>query len=112
MARKAVSIGLVLLFILSIAAPVYCNDPIKKLGRGACNVATCIIEWPKAIKEVNETDGAFASLTYGFLKGVGKMCIRAGVGLFEIATFPIPIPKEYRPILTDPEFFFSEEVWT
>jgi hypothetical protein len=39
------------------------------------------------------------------------MCVRAVVGVYEIATFPIPLPKGYGPILKDPEFFFEEMIW-
>ena len=34
---------------------------------------------------------------------------RAVVGVYEIATFPIPLPKDYEPIITDPEFILQKE---
>ena len=108
MTRKALSGLLISLLIISLAAPAYCDDPIKKLGRGICNVATCPLEVIEQMKRVNGTDGAFAAMTWGVLKGVAMTGLRAIVGVYEIATFPIPLPAQYKPILKDPEFFFED----
>jgi len=102
-----------LIFILSFVFvnAGQCDDPMKKLGRGACNVVTCPLEIFEQMKRVNNSEGPFASITYGLLKGIGMTGVRAVVGVYEIATFPIPFPKNYRPILKDPEFFFEETFW-
>ena len=36
---------------------------------------------------------------------------RAVVGAYEVVTFPIPLPSDYEPILTDPEFFGEEALF-
>ncbi|MFH1189823.1 MAG: exosortase system-associated protein, TIGR04073 family [Candidatus Omnitrophota bacterium] len=94
-----------LLLTTAIASPAYCNDPWKKLGRGACNIMTFPLELYFQTKDVNDTDGVFAAATWGILKGVGMSVVRLAAGVYEVVTFPFPVPAEYYPILTDPEFF-------
>ena len=111
MTRKIIVIGFTLLFVLTFLTPVYCDDALKKLGRGAANCLTCPIEITEQISRSNEADGVFAAATVGLLKGVFMTCVRAVVGVYEVATFPIPLPAHYGPILTDPEFFCEEYSW-
>ena len=112
MIKKTSVIGLIFLFIfISLATPAYCDTAIKKLGRGVCNVITCPFEILEQIQNVNNSDGPMAAATYGVLKGIAMTIVRAGVGTYEVATFIIPFPKDYQPILKDPEFFFEEMNW-
>lgn len=87
------------------------GNPIKKLGRGLCNCGTFPFELPMQMSKVHMTDGPFAGWTWGILKGMGMMAVRAVVGVYEVATFPFPLPACYKPILTDPEFMFEEQTW-
>ena len=111
MAKRFVLIGLIILFVLSLAAPAYCDDPLKKLGRGVANVLTCPYELVYQVMKSNNSDGVFAGATVGVIKGVGMIVARGMVGVYEIASFPIPVPKDYQPILKDPEFFFEDQNW-
>ena len=97
--------------VLGVAAAGYCQDYTKKLGRGLANVITFPLEVPEQITRVNESDGPTAAITYGLLKGLGMMLVRAAAGVYEIATFPFPVPKDYKPLLTDPEFLLSDKNW-
>ena len=108
MTKKSISALLISLLIAGLTVNAYCDDPLKKLGRGICNVATCPLEVVEQMKRVNGTDGAFAAITWGVLKGVAMTGLRAIVGVYEVATFPIPLPGQYKPILKDPEFFFED----
>ncbi|MFA5142724.1 MAG: exosortase system-associated protein, TIGR04073 family [Candidatus Omnitrophota bacterium] len=112
MTKRVALIGLVIfLFAVAFTTQGYCDDPIKKLGRGLCNMGTCICEVPLHVSRVNETDGPMASLTWGILKGTGMTVVRLAAGAYEVLTFPFPIPKDYVPIMRDPEFFFEEQNW-
>jgi putative exosortase-associated protein (TIGR04073 family) len=92
-------------------APGACNnDAWKKLGRGACNMVTFPFELFNQVSKVNTTDGPMAAWTWGLVKGVGMTGFRALVGVYEVVTFPMPIPEGYKPILTDPEFFFEDQI--
>ncbi|MDP2913597.1 MAG: exosortase system-associated protein, TIGR04073 family, partial [Candidatus Omnitrophota bacterium] len=100
-----------LLFIVNMPGAAHGDDYLKKLGRGICNLVTFPFEIPLQISRVNNSDGPMAAVTYGMLKGVGMTIVRAYVGAYEVVTFPFPVPKYFRPILTDPEFMFEEKSW-
>ncbi len=111
MIKRFVITVLIFIFVISLAVPGYCGDPIRKLGRGICNVFTCPLEVVKQTSDVANSDGPMAGATYGVLKGIGMMAIRVVVGVYETATFLVPFPKEYKPILNNPEFFLEEKNW-
>jgi putative exosortase-associated protein (TIGR04073 family) len=83
--------------------------PIEKLGRGVANVVTCPLELIKGMDDVKQESGLFAAVTWGILQGTFNIVKRAVVGVYEIVTFPVPLPKDYAPILTDPEFFWEKK---
>jgi putative exosortase-associated protein (TIGR04073 family) len=93
---------------LSLGVPASADNAVDKLGRGLANVLTSPIEVVQGMSDVNEEHGMIAGATIGTLQGVVNLVKRAGVGLFEIVTFPIPIPGDYGPILTEPEFFLDK----
>ena len=119
---------MVLVLLLSYAVPAYsvwhcagsCRPPedrpesgdcLQKLGRGFSNCLTFIMEVPQQISNVNRTSGPLAGFTWGLVKGIGMAGVRAAVGAYEVVTFPLPCPEGYKPILTDPEYFFADNIW-
>jgi len=102
---------IIILTVLSFASPAYCDDMFKKLGRGFCNVVTFPLEIPEQIQRTNIAEGPFAAMTWGPIKGICMTVVRAAAGVYEVVTFPIPIPKDFKPLLTDPEFFFEDKSW-
>jgi len=84
---------------------------LKKLGRGLANVLTCPYEVVYRIGEANDEDGVIAAFTWGIINGVFRVGYRAVVGVYEVATFPIPFPADYKPIITDPEFFLQDALY-
>lgn len=92
------------------------EGPIRKFGRGICDVAFGVFEIPIQVYETNQTTGGFAALTYGLFKGVGRFIMRELVGVAEIITFPIPLPGcstqrygsgwGYGPLM-EPEWIFD-----
>jgi len=112
MARRTISIVLIaFLFVAVAAAPGYCDDQLKKLGRGLCNIGTFPFEIFLQASRVNTSDGPMAGATWGLLKGIGMAGTRLAVGVYETVTFPVPMPKDYQPILKDPEFMFEDSNW-
>lgn len=109
--RKLAFLVIILVIVAGLAAPAYCDGPVKKLGRGICNVLTCPFEIFEQMSRVHKESGPMAGVTYGLLKGVGMTGVRAVVGAYEVATFPVPVPGDYEPILRDPEFFFQDVGW-
>ncbi len=78
--------------------PMNDHGPTRKLGRGIANVAFAAVELSINPTEINEREGNAAGFSYGVVKGVGRFFFRIGMGVYDIATFPIPTYKgSYRP---------------
>jgi putative exosortase-associated protein (TIGR04073 family) len=85
------------------------SGPLKKLGRGIANMGTCPLELLKGMEAAKQENGWFAAVTWGILQGTFNTAKRLVVGAYEVITFPIPLPEDYKPILTDPEFMWDED---
>lgn len=108
MKYKVLIVALVMVMVLAMATASYAQDPAKKLGRGLANILTGWVELPKNIYDVSVEENPLAGLTIGLAKGVGMTIVRTGAGIYEVVTFPFPIPEDYGPVL-EPEFVFSAE---
>jgi putative exosortase-associated protein (TIGR04073 family) len=107
--KKSFTLAVIMAFVF-FAGAAYAGDngPVTKLGRGIANMATCPLEIIAGIKRSTDEDGGLlAGVTVGLLKGTINTVKRAVVGVYETASFPIP---SYDPIITDPVFFFGEEL--
>lgn len=102
----AIVAGVVIL--LSAASTCYAQDPGKKLGRGIVNIFTGWVELPKNVYQTTEESNAFAGMTIGLVKGLGMTIVRTGAGIFDAATFPFPVPKDYKPVL-EPEYVLEKK---
>ena len=102
--KQAVGVAAVVL-MLAITTVCFANDPFTKLGRGVANTLTGWVELPKNIHQTSVEDNVLSGITLGLAKGVGMTIVRTGAGIYEIATFPFPLPQDYRPIL-EPEYVF------
>ena len=80
----------------------------KKLGRGISNLAFGWLEIPKGIEDVGEKNNFVAALTWGPIYGVGKAVVRTVAGAYEVVTFPVPLPKDFEP-LVQPEFMLGDQ---
>ena len=78
----------------------------SKLGRGVAGVTLGILEIPGNIVQETRTNGVLSGMTVGFVVGVGKFVARELVGVYEIVTAPIPIPRDYAPVLA-PEYAWN-----
>lgn len=107
-----------LLLVLSAAVAgllsTGCNGPSEKLGRGITDVTEFarLGSLRRSVEQTALFDGAPQAYTTGVIKGVNRSVLRTLVGVYEIATFPVP---SYEPVLkpgfvllptakTDPEF--------
>ena len=106
--KKALIICVAIVTILSIASASYAQDPAKKLGRGIANILTGWVEIPKNIYNTSIESNPLVGLTVGTAKGIGMSIVRTGAGVYELITFPFPLPEDYMPIL-EPEFVFQTE---
>jgi len=95
--------------VVSVAAPAYCDGPGRKLGRGLWNMFTFPGEIPNRISKARQRAGLGEAMTSGFIEGIAMMGFRLAIGMYETATFIIPIPENYEPILNDPEFLLPDD---
>jgi len=77
-----------------------------KLVRGLANVFLGFIEIPRNIHNTTEEESLLAGWTVGVGKGLGYTVMRMAVGVYEVVTFPFPLPKDYVPVL-EPAFVWQ-----
>lgn len=92
-------------FLVTGATVCFAQDSFTKLGRGVANTLTGWVELPKNIYKTSVEDNALAGITLGLARGAGMTIVRTGAGIYEIVTFPFPLPEDYKPIL-EPEYVF------
>ena len=80
----------------------------KKLIRGTINTITGWVEIPKNIYDTSVEENLLAGTTLGTIKGLGMAIVRTGSGVYEVVTFPFPVPENYDPILY-PSYVFSDD---
>jgi len=104
--KKMIWIILLIVISMSFIQIVHAQDPARKLARGIANILTGWIELPKNIYDTTVEENVLVGVTLGTVKGVGMATIRTSAGVYEIITFPFPVPDYYTPVL-EPEFVFS-----
>ena len=86
----------------------------RKLSRGVGNILYGWTEPFNVWQRTNETDGAHAAFADFFVEGIKRTAVRAGYGVYEIATFPLPTykltyrPPYYRKPQIDPWWGYTE----
>lgn len=75
------------------------HHALRKLGRGTANVLFGIVEVPNQYTKAVAKHGGAAGFTYGLPKGIVRWIGRELVGVYEIITFPLPLPRGYRPLM-------------
>ena len=74
-----------------------CNGPEQKLGRGLSNTYE-LVRWGELRRSVEHAtvEPLPGYGYYGLIHGFDRSLQRAGIGIFEVATFPLPTPT-YGP---------------
>ena len=84
------------------------STPGQKALRGATNLSLgLVLELPRTIYYETKQQGPLLGIPAGFLAGFGLGLMRTAVGAYELLTFPIALPDDYKPILT-PDFPFEQ----
>ena len=86
-----------------------CTGPEQKLGRGLSNCYE-VVRWGELRRsvELNTVEPISGTGYFGFIHGVDRSLGRAGLGVFEVVTAPIPMPT-YGPIFT--KYFAPDPVF-
>lgn len=89
-----------------LAPPTFAEEVVppaaaEKAVRGLANTGLgVVVELPKTIYYDTLEDGPLYGLTVGVLEGLSWGIARTMVGIYEVLTFPFPLPEGYRPIYT------------
>ena len=107
--KKTLAVILILVIIIFNATAAYCETPaFRKFRRGFCNLLTFHLEFVHQMEKESAIGGTNRAVTIGLINGIGMTAVRILTGAYEVVTFPIPLPAGYKPILTDPEFYWTE----
>jgi putative exosortase-associated protein (TIGR04073 family) len=89
------------------ATLVGCAGPEEKLGRGLVNVTEFARggQMRRSIEQTALWDGPDYAYTTGVFRGFNRSVARTVVGVFEVATFPLP---PYGPVLTSKTEVFPD----
>jgi putative exosortase-associated protein (TIGR04073 family) len=82
----------------AVALTAGCAGPEKKLGRGIMNVTEFARggEIRRSMEQTYLWENTDSAYTTGFIRGMNRSLARTAIGVYEIATFPIP---SYGPVL-------------
>ena len=103
--KKVISLALLLVILLISTSSAESRK--AKLKRGVINFLTGWVEIPKNIYDTSVEKNKLSGCTIGLIDGIGMAIVRTGAGLYEMTTFPWPIPEDYQVIL-EPEFVFND----
>jgi putative exosortase-associated protein (TIGR04073 family) len=100
MKKYVLALGLAAFVLAGLASQASADDnAFTKFGRGMSNIVispTELYVQPLLFLKKSEPSIAFFG---GLFKGLSMFIAREVVGVYEVITFPIPIPKGYRPII-------------
>ena len=103
--RKTLCFFLLILFVLVSAVPCQAkakkDNAATKLAWGVVNILMAPVELVKGITTEPYDKGPAYDLPVGIGKGFYNMGKRLGAGTYEAATFPVPAPKGYAPVLKE-----------
>lgn len=75
------------------------DGPLKKLGRGVTNMIEGPAEFYAQTVLMKDTTDPLFNLVAGSVKGFGMFLVREAVGIYDIVTFPVPVPLGYKPLI-------------
>ena len=81
------------------------HPAFEKLGRGLSNILGGWLGIPVNMHARYSRSDTAGSLVTGTLCGIVKGIVRTGVGAYETATFFLPYPKHFAPILPTLAYF-------
>ncbi len=103
--NKQKLVCVIVAFLMMGSTTCFAQDAFTKLGRGVANALTGWVELPKNVYKTSVEENAFSGLSLGFARGAGMSLVRMGAGIYELATFPFPVPESFKPVL-EPEYVF------
>ncbi|MBM3249550.1 MAG: exosortase system-associated protein, TIGR04073 family [Candidatus Omnitrophica bacterium] len=106
---KFIAALLVVVMALGFITCAYASNPGEKLGRGAANALSGALEVPICIgEEWKASNNAVIGMSVGLFKGIFWGIARTASGLYDLVTFPFPVPKNYDSIIK-PDYVWRTE---
>jgi putative exosortase-associated protein (TIGR04073 family) len=94
-----------LLMVGALDATAADENAFTKFGRGMANIVTSPGELYTQPLLLSKDHDPATAVFGGILKGTAVFLARELVGLYEVITFPVPVPKGYRPLIQPPTTF-------
>jgi putative exosortase-associated protein (TIGR04073 family) len=101
--RKA---SLMLLYLIILTQPAFAatqmepkGTMMRKFQRGFINIGMSPIEISHELHKEKRTDAYLPSWVPGIFRGTTFMVGRALSGVYDLVTFPIPLPSGYEPLV-------------
>ena len=109
--KRSLILLVLLLALFSVASSLKAEEaeiqgegtPMRKLQRGFLNVALSPVEISNELSKEVRKDTLPPSWIAGLGRGSCYAVGRALTGIYEMVTFPLPYPANYKPVL-QPEF--------
>ncbi len=96
------------LVLMNLASPALAkDDAFTKFGRGVTNIAISPAELYTQPLLLSKSCEPAIAIFGGLFKGLSMFVVREVVGVYEVITFPFPIPKGYGPII-EPATTFTD----
>lgn len=100
MKKHLLALGVAALVLLNLASPAMAkDDAFTKFGRGVTNIAISPAELYTQPLLLSKSCEPTIAIFGGLFKGLAMFLIREVVGIYEVVTFPFPLPKGYKPVL-------------
>lgn len=96
--KRIFALAFIVLFLSSGVA--FADDAVVKFARGVTNVVTSPAEYFIQYMKLCEKQKDPLSPIFGaMISGTAGTLERIVVGVYDIATFPIPVPANYDPVI-------------
>lgn len=100
MKKISLILGTVLFILAGMAASASADDnAFTKLGRGIANIVLSPGEFYTQPILMEKNHDESVAIFGGIVKGFSVFVTRELVGVFEVLTFPFPVPKGYKPLI-------------
>ena len=108
MKKNLLALGIIALVLMSLTSVAFAGDnAFTKFGRGMANIAISPGELYTQPLLLSKTSEPAVAVFGGFCKGLAIFIAREVVGVYEVLTFPFPLPKGYGPII-EPATTFTD----
>ncbi len=98
--KKGMRLGICLAVIMmTTAGALYADGPVEKLARGTANIVESPVAYLNQYVRADQKRNFMTTIMETTLYGTFSMVGRLLVGVYEVVTFPVPLPADYEPLI-------------